>query len=121
MTSSRQSPKRSAVKVGVDLVPLLELHSAHDCNVPVAPYLVIDVPSSSSRDSSASHQMTKLIDEGAEPRFLPVAVSRSGVPRAAHISAPGLSGEMSAATARPVSWPDTIGPSVMMAQVFGSR
>ena len=47
--SSRQSPSRSAVNVGVALLPLFDAHWAQLSSVP-PPYLVIEVPSSSSRE-----------------------------------------------------------------------
>ena len=53
MISSRQSPSRSAVRTGVDLVPLFDEQPAAVSKVP-PPALLIDVPSSSSRHSSAS-------------------------------------------------------------------
>src|SRR5690606_19811934 len=102
--SSRQSPNRSAERVGVDLVPLFEAHWPQVSREP-PPYFVIVVPSSSSRDSSPSHQITKLICDGLLPRVWAVVALRNGTPPDAHISAPGLSGSMSAATPRPVSVP----------------
>src|SRR5258706_4612721 len=86
ITSSRQSPMKSAVSAGVDLVPLCGAHSLHESKV-APPYFAIEVLSSSSRVSSPSHQIKKLIEPGAPPRFLPVAASKSPVPPAAHISA----------------------------------
>src|SRR5689334_14783599 len=89
-SSSRQSPRRSAVSVGVDLVPLLEAQPDAESSAPEAPSLVIEVPSSSSRVSSASHQMRKFWEPGLAPTFaLLVAECRLST-LDAHISAPGL-------------------------------
>src|SRR5678815_1985587 len=119
MISSRQSPSRSAVSAGVDLVPLFEAQPLA-LRIELPPYLLIDVPSSSSRVSSPSHQMRKFCDDGLLPRLaLLVAEIRPSV-LDAHISAPGFDAEMSSATQRPVSAP-LIGPSWMIAQVRASR
>src|SRR5690606_34923698 len=108
MISSLQSPRRSAVRVGVDLVPLLELHSPQLSREPPCPYLVMLVPSSSSRDSSPSHQITKLMGRpGLAFSTLAVVALVSPTPDDAQNSAPGLEGSMSAATPRPTSASET--------------
>src|SRR3954470_21217223 len=102
-TSSRQSPNRSAVSAGVLLVPLLEAHWLQ-FRSEEPPYFEMVVPSSSSRVSSASHQIKKLIELGGLPTFMPVVAEyRSLLAPAAHISAPGLLAKMSSASPRPVS------------------
>src|ERR1700690_3182488 len=70
-TSSRQSPSRSAVMVGVFLVPLFPEHWAQVSKVP-PPALLIELAFSSSRHSSASQYMTKLLPEPGPPEA-PVA------------------------------------------------
>src|SRR5688572_9106754 len=103
MTSSRQSPITSATRLGTLLVLLLEAHCWHWSRLP-APSFVIVVPFSSSRDSSASHQMRKLMEFGCgPPSSSPVAALLSALPDEAQNSAPGLPGTMSAITARPTS------------------
>src|SRR5262249_42990364 len=66
ITSSRQSPKMSALKQGVALVPLLEAIPVSASRVVVFPasqfHLLITVPSSNSRSRSPSHHTPKLID-----------------------------------------------------------
>src|SRR5215467_3866570 len=66
ITSSRQSPKMSALKHGVAFVPLLEAIPESESRLVVFPWsqfhLLIVVPSSSSRSKSPSHQTPKLID-----------------------------------------------------------
>src|SRR6187399_191151 len=97
ITSSRQSPSRSAVNVGVDFVPLFDEHWEQLTKVP-PPYFVTAVPSSSSRDSSASHHTWKLMPFGGSPTFMPVVAEyKSLFAPAAHISAPGLLARMSSA------------------------
>ena len=73
ITSSRQSPKISAVKQGVCFVPLFAEHSDAVSNRVslLDPYLSMWLPSRSSRITSASHQTRKLSDPGARPIFLP--------------------------------------------------
>src|SRR5262245_16224494 len=70
MTSSRQSPKRSALRQGVDLVPLFEDRPAGESTELFAfafqSHLRIVVPSSVSRSVSASHQTQKFICDGRE-------------------------------------------------------
>ena len=89
MTSSRQSPSRSAVSAGVDLVPLFDAQPLA-LRIELPPYLLIDVPSSSSRVSSASHQIRKFCDDGFEPRLAFVVAENTPSTLDAHISAPGL-------------------------------
>src|SRR6266545_728288 len=70
ITSSRQSPRMSALKQGVAFVPLFEaisgLEAESESSAVVFPasqfHLLIVVPSSSSRSRSPSHQTPKLID-----------------------------------------------------------
>src|SRR5262249_23900145 len=66
MTSSRQSPRMSALKHGVAFVPLFEAMLESLNNVVVFPWsqfhLLIVTPSSSSRSRSPSHQTPKLIE-----------------------------------------------------------
>src|SRR5215475_12496219 len=66
ITSSRQSPKMSALSAGVALVPLLEEMPESVSSVVVFPasqfHLVIVTPSSNSRSRSPSHQTPKLIE-----------------------------------------------------------
>src|SRR5688572_32286942 len=106
MISSRQSPSRSAVSAGVDLVPLFDAQPLALSSEP-PPYLLIDVPSSSSRLSSASHQMRKFCDDGLLPTFALVLAENIPSTLDDHISAPGLLADTSAATQRPVSSPFT--------------
>src|SRR5437763_1826611 len=81
-TSSRQSPNISATNAGVALVPLFDAHWAHDTKV-LPPYFVIVVLSSSSRVSSPSHQIKKLVEAGPLPICLPLAASiKPGPPEA---------------------------------------
>ena len=60
ITSSRQSPKRSAVSAGVALVPLLEAApvavSSRTSELVFQSHLLIQLLSSISRSRSASHQ-----------------------------------------------------------------
>src|SRR5690242_10057157 len=92
ITSSRQSPNRSAVSAGVDFVPLLDATPEPLSSVvsPPLPYLLMWVPSSSSRTVSPSHQIRKLVEPGLRPRLAPVVALRRLPPWADHISAPGL-------------------------------
>src|SRR5262245_45394836 len=66
ITSSRQSPRMSALSAGVALVPLLEAIPESASSEDVFPasqfHLVIVTPSSNSRSRSPSHQTPKLID-----------------------------------------------------------
>src|SRR5215470_9172391 len=66
ITSSRQSPKMSALRQGVAFVPLLEAIPESESRLDVFPasqfHLLIVVPSSNSRNRSPSHQTPKLID-----------------------------------------------------------
>src|SRR5262245_59405469 len=121
-TSSRQSPVRSAVSAGVDLVPLFELRPLVVSKRLVAPalHLSMCVPSSSSRVSSPSHHTRKFCDVGLVPRLAFVVAENNPVTLDAHISAPALDDVMSSATQRPVSAPLT-GPCWMTAQVRASR
>src|SRR5688572_7433293 len=103
--SSRQSPNRSAVKVGVALLWLFDMHSAHDNNSAPAP-LVTRVASSRSRSSSAPHHSKKLIKLGLFALSAsPCAAERKSGSAADQNSAPGLLATMSAATPRPLSEP----------------
>src|SRR6266496_1688603 len=77
ITSSRQSPNRSACNAGVFLVPLSACTPdavSSRVSLPV-PYLSMWVPSSSSRWASPSHQMTKFVDDGLRPMFCPLVFS----------------------------------------------
>src|SRR5215475_16136943 len=66
ITSSRQSPRMSALRQGVALVPLFEEIPESASSGDVLPasqfHLVIAVPSSNSRNRSPSHQTPKLIE-----------------------------------------------------------
>src|SRR5262245_40303795 len=111
-TSSRQSPRISALKLGFDFVLLL-------VSAPVIvkrrvsldrPYLSmrgaplpLSWPSSNSRTASASHQTRKFDVLGRRPMLLPALPKSAFVapPPEAHISAPGLPAQMSPATPRP--------------------
>ena len=70
ITSSRQSPRRSALSAGVDFEPLLEEQSvavSRRLTVPVPQsHLSMRLPSRISRRRSPSHQQAKLIDDGRE-------------------------------------------------------
>src|SRR6187549_1455733 len=90
ITSSRQSPIRSATRLGTDLLPLLEAHTVQVSRLP-APSLLMVVPFSSSRVSSASHQIRKLTELGCgPPSKRPVVALVSPTPAPAQNSAPGL-------------------------------
>src|SRR6185312_2996623 len=121
-TSSRQSPSRSAVSVGTDLVPLFDATPLADSSRLVVPlaYLSMCVLSSSSRVSSPSQYTTKLVDPGMVPRLALVVAENIPLVLDDHISAPGLLASTSSATQRPVSSP-SMGPCWMMAQVLASR
>src|SRR5688572_2168399 len=89
MTSSRQSPKRSADSAGVDFVPLLELRPPGDrielLLLVAGFHFEIVVPSRISRIVSASHQQAKFICPGRELEICtPVALISP--PREPHIS-----------------------------------
>src|SRR3569832_1449453 len=126
ITSSLQAPVSSAVCTVVDLVPLLEAHAVQDSSEPEAPYLVIEVPSSSSRVSSASQYSRKFTGPGREAAVEPVMMRAPVVAEimpstpVAHISAPGVAAETSSATHRPVSLP-LIGPACRISHVRASR
>src|SRR5215510_389699 len=66
ITSSRQSPRMSALRFGVAFVPLFDDTPEGARSVVVLPasqsHLEIVVPSSSSRSRSPSHHTPKLID-----------------------------------------------------------
>src|SRR5215467_2512372 len=66
ITSSRQSPRMSALRFGVALEPLFDDTPDGASSVVVLPasqsHLEIVAPSSSSRSRSPSHQTPKLID-----------------------------------------------------------
>src|SRR5262245_47762133 len=70
ITSSRQSPKRSALRQGVDLVPLLDERPLGERTKLLALlvqfHLEIVVPSSVSRSRSASHHTQKFIWPGRD-------------------------------------------------------
>src|SRR5688572_2413704 len=116
-TSSRQSPRTSADRFGVALVPLIELApSAVSRRASLdVPYLSTWFPSSSSRTGSASHQTRKFALPGVRPTLAPVELNRlvSPVP-APQNSAPGLPAYTSPATPRP-------GPSQLQVFCFVMR
>ena len=58
--------------------------------IELPPNLLIDVPSSSSRVSSASHQMRKFVCAGLVPTFALLVAENRPVTLDDHISAPGL-------------------------------
>src|SRR3954470_19651890 len=76
-TSSRQSPRMSADRDGVDFVPLLACTPlAVSSRVSaLVPYLSMCVPSSSSRWASPSHQTRKLAEPGLRPMFCPLVLN----------------------------------------------
>src|SRR3954454_489890 len=94
-TSSRQSPNRSALRAGFDLVPLLAATPdpvSRRVSPPV-PYLSMWVASSSSRLVSPSHQTVKLVEPGWRPMVAPLASNRPLMPAPEdQNSAPGLPG-----------------------------
>src|SRR5687768_6373611 len=106
MTSSRQSPNRSADSAGVALVPLFDATPEPVSRrvSPPVPYLSTCVPSSSSRVVSPSHQTRKFVDDGLRPMFCPL-VFDSPATADDQDSAPGLPAWMSPDTARPLSQP----------------
>src|SRR5262249_14804712 len=93
ITSSRQSPKISADRFGVDLVPLMD-----DAPVAVSkrvsalvPYLSMWLLSSNSRTKSPSHQIRKLTELGLRPTAPPEPLKRFVMPSPApQNSAPAL-------------------------------
>src|SRR5690606_12754338 len=95
ITSSRQSPKRSALNTGVDFVPLIETHPSAVNSRP-APYLSMWFPSSNSRVRSPSHQIRKLVDGGLAPIRSPAVFSNPWDPEN-HSSAPGFDASILAA------------------------
>src|SRR6478752_2903508 len=109
MTSSRQSPRTSAQRQGVDFEELFEeqfsavtrLVSRLSCQS----HLVILLPLRSSRSRSPSHQTPKLHDRGFRWEIgSPLTSQRPVKPRpAAHISYPRCRGSMSNATPRTTS------------------
>src|SRR5690606_38444226 len=68
ITSSRQSPKRSALNTGVAFDPLLEVHSGSTSSVfrlfVFQLHFMMRFRSRSSRNKSPSHQMPKLQEPG---------------------------------------------------------
>src|SRR4051794_36666518 len=107
MTSSRQSPRMSPDKDGVDLVPLLEWTPE-----PVSrrvsrevPYLSMWVPSRSSRVVSPSHHARKLLDPGLRLATTAPLGLRTPLTSDDHDSAPALPDQMSPDTPRPLSPP----------------
>src|SRR3954467_1925010 len=105
MTSSRQSPNRSADSDGVDFVPLLECTSAPVSRrvSPPVPYLSMCVASSSSRVGSASHQTRKFCEPGLRVATTVPLGERTPSAAADHDSAPGLPDQTSSDTPRPLS------------------
>src|SRR5512133_2164083 len=101
MTSSRQSPNKSALRTGVDLVPLFETHPSAVKSLPTL-YLSMWFPSKSSLLKSPSHQIRKFVEEGESPIRSPFIFNSPSEPEN-HISAPGLEGSISSATPRPTS------------------
>src|SRR5499426_46545 len=82
ITSSRQSPKISADRFGVALVPLMD-----DAPVavskrvsPLVPYLSMWLLSRSSRTKSPSHQIRKLTELGFRPTLPPEELKRLVIP-----------------------------------------
>src|SRR5215510_5947755 len=113
ITSSRQSPRISADRFGVDLVPLIDdAPEAVSKRVsPPVPYLSMWLLSSSSRTKSPSHHTRKLTELGLRPALPPEPLKRLVMPSPApQNSAPALPAKMSPATPRP-------GPSQL--QLFG--
>src|SRR5262245_14252931 len=93
MTSSRQSPKRSADRLGVALVPSMDdAPVAVNKRVsPPVPYLSMWLLSSSSRTNSPSHQIRKLTELGLRPALPAEALKRLVIPSPApQNSAPAL-------------------------------
>src|SRR5262245_50537406 len=101
MTSSRQSPMMSAVRAGVDLVPLFDVtpEPVSSRVSPPVPYLSMWLLSNSSRCASPSHQITKLVDPGLrDATWAPLVALRSPPTPDDHTSAPALPDQMSSAT-----------------------
>ena len=75
ITSSRQSPRMSALRLGVALVPLFDETPDGASKAVVLPasqfHLEIVVTSSNSRSRSPSHQTPKLIDGFADEIWTP--------------------------------------------------
>src|SRR6187402_1871240 len=94
ITSSRQSPKRSAVREGVDLVPLLDSHPAAVSRV-APPALWIRLASTNSRSRSPSHHPRKFEEPVPTVTGWPAAFRTP--PDGPQNSAPGLDSRMSAA------------------------
>src|SRR5262245_40853048 len=93
ITSSRQSPKISADRFGVALVPLMDdAPEAVSSRVsPAVPYLSMWLLSSSSRTKSPSHQIRKLAWLGLRPTLPPEVLKRLVMPSPApQNSAPAL-------------------------------
>src|SRR5688500_10784807 len=104
MISSRQSPNRSPLNAGFDLVPLLVVApSAVSSRVsPPGPYLSTWLPSTSSRTVSASHHGRWFAEPGLRPMLAPEALRRKVMlGPAPQYSAPSCPDQMSAATPRP--------------------
>src|SRR5262245_12263996 len=107
ITSSRQSPNRSPLSAGVDLVPLLDVApvavSSREDVLFAKFHLSITLLFSSSRSGSASHQIAKLHDGGTVPLIVAPALLKSPEmpPPATQYSAPRWRGSMSAARPRP--------------------
>src|SRR5262245_36797140 len=95
ITSSRQSPKMSALSVGVAFVPLLDVQPSAVSNrssLPVVQFhFEIVFRSSNSLSTSPSHQTPKLQDRGdASEIFSPLALKRPVTPAPlTHDSKPG--------------------------------
>src|SRR3977135_1019282 len=90
ITSSRQSPNRSALRAGVAFVPLFDEQSAAVMMVFSVPlcqsHFEMRLPSRISRTKSPSHQIAKLTDRGAGPILSPLQVFKPSDPP--HISSP---------------------------------
>jgi len=99
MSSSRQSPKMSAVRLGYPPPPAPSA-------VKMGPtlYLSIRLPESNCRVRPPSHQITQPVEEGIGPMESPFILS-SPYLRWNHISAPGFEGSISSATPPPMSSP----------------
>ncbi|KYF97122.1 hypothetical protein BE20_39760 [Sorangium cellulosum] len=121
ITSSRQSPRMSALSVGLLFVPLFAAHPFAVKPSPSPSYCWTLLLSRSSRLRSASHQMRKLDDEGRLPAAPPSEPRKSWL-LLTHASLPGLRGSMSAATPRPgPSSPPLPGPFQITSHVRASR
>src|SRR5262245_16310665 len=102
ITSSRQSPNKSELSAGVDLVPLFDEHPSAVMMMPVALlsqfHLEMRLLSRSSRSRSPSHQMTKLQLLGLRSEMTwPWEFQRwraTSPSPDAHISEPGWRGSM---------------------------